>query len=289
MIPLYVLGAPLSAAIAVSRAAEVGDCPQAESIAARVERILGRPLSAAGTAPALVAKIEFSRAGGTYEATVRLTGAREGERVLRDEGPTCEGLADAVVVTTVLMFDPSEHATPTRRPPSEPSWLELWVSGRFGGAAGLVGAPTWAAGGAVEASLGPLTSIELGGAATGSHAAALGGGAVRVQLWYVELGGFRSLTGGDFRLGPCAQFMGGALSGQGEGFALSSPTSLAWFAAAAGVRTDVSLGNGLRLGARVLALVPTRKQSFSIGYVGTAHESSPVAAVAEVVVGVKFW
>jgi hypothetical protein len=296
VIPLFVLGAPLSAAITVSRAPQAADCPDADHIAAQVERILGRPLAAPGNAPAaLVAKVEFSRVGATYEATVRLTGTREGERVLRDEGATCDGLADAVAVTTALLVDPSDRAAPPpppppRRPSPEPaSWFELAVSGRFGAATGLVGAPTWMAGGAFEASLGPVTSVELGGAVTGSHASDLGDGAVRVRLWFVQIGGFRSLTGREFRFGPCIQFMGGALAGSGEGYPATSSKSLAWFAAGAGARADVMLGPTLRLGARALALVPTRKQSFSIRYEGTAHESSAVGGLAELVLGVKFW
>jgi hypothetical protein len=290
VVPLYVLGAPLAAAIAVSRTPEAQDCPDSPRFAAQIERILGRPLAAAGTAPAIVAKVEFSRSAGLYEASVRLTGAREGERVLRDEGATCEGLADAVAVTTALLFDPAERAAPPSpevRPLPPP--FGLWVSGRGGGAIGLVGAATWVAGGAVEASIGPLTTIDLGARWSGAHAAELGDGAVRVRLWYVGLGAFRSLTGGDLRLGPCAELMAGAVSGQGEGYPATSSASLAWFAAGAGVRADLGLAGGFRLGARALGVVPTRKQSFSIGYVGTAHESSAVGAIGELVLDVKFW
>jgi len=295
VIPLYLLGTPLSETILVARTPQAADCPDAERIAARVERIVGRPLSAPdGTPSALVFRVEFSRWGGTYEATVRLTGTREGERVLRDQSPACEALGDAVAVTTALLLDPSVRAPPV--PPAQRSlpegalsWLELWFSGRFGVGAGLVEAPTWIAGGGLEASLGPLTSIELGGALTAEHASTLGTGAVRVRLWYAELGGFRSLTGERFRLGPFVQIMGGALRGAGEGYPSSSSASLAWFAAAAGIRADVRLGSPWRLGARALAVVPTRKHSFSIGYVGTAYESSSVAGVAEFVLGVKFW
>jgi hypothetical protein len=292
VLPFYTLGAPLSAAIAVARTPQASDCPDAEGIAAQVERILGRPIATPGSGPpTLVAKVEFSRLGATYEATVRLSGAREGERVLRDDGVTCEGLADAVAVTTALLFDPSESAAFSRPPQGspEPPWLELWASGRLGATDGLVGAPTWIAGGGVEASLGSLTSIELDGAVTGARAAELGGGAVRVRLWFVGLGGFRSITRGDVRLGPCVELMGGALGGRGEGYASTSSASLAWFAAAAGIRADIKWGPNVRLGARALAVLPTRKQAFSIGYVGTAYESSTVAALAELALAVKFW
>ena len=56
MIPLFVLGAPLSAAITVSRAPQASECPDADHIATQVERILGRPLATPGNAPAFVAE-----------------------------------------------------------------------------------------------------------------------------------------------------------------------------------------------------------------------------------------
>jgi hypothetical protein len=213
--------------------------------------------------------------------------------LLHDEGATCEALADAVAVTTALLLDPAERPpkAPSARPSPEPtrSLLELWISGRYGVAEGLVGGPTWIGGGGVGASLGPLTSIELGVTITGSHTSQLEGGNVHVRLWYVELGGFRSLTGDMLQLGPCLQVMGGMLGGEGQGYATSSSASLAWFAAGAGLRGQVRIGSSLRLGARALALVPTRKESFSVRYVGTAHESSAVGGSAEFMLGIKFW
>lgn len=293
MVPLELLGAPLSAAIIALRTPEASDCPDTERLAAEVERIVGRRLAAAGAPNTLVVRAEFSRLDGIYQAKVQLTGAREGERVLRDEGATCEALADAVAVTTALLLDPSERPakTPPARHGPEParSWLELWVSGRYGVGIGLVGGPTWMAGGGLSASLGPLTSIDLGATVTGPHTSQLGEGVVHVRLWYVELGAFRSLTGETLQLGPRLQLMGGALGGVGEGYATTSSASLSWFAFGAGLGAEVRFGSNLRLGARALALVPNRKHSFSVGYVGTAYESSAVGGLTEFVLGVKFW
>src|SRR4051812_36976610 len=102
MLSLHLLGAPLSAAIFVSRAPEAVDCPETGALAARVERIVERPLAGPSGANSLVVRVEFSRNRGSYEADVHLSGAREGERMLRDDSPTCEALADAVAVTTAL-------------------------------------------------------------------------------------------------------------------------------------------------------------------------------------------
>jgi hypothetical protein len=287
MVPIVWLGAPLSAAILVSRAPEAHDCPDTEQLRARVERIVGHSLAAEDGSRSFVMRAEFTRRVEGYEATLRMSGIREGERVLRDQGASCEALADAVAVTTALLLDESKRE-PTAA--EGPSWLErLRVAGRFGAEAGLGGGPTFVAGGGLEASLDSRTSIGLGGTWVGSHTHPLGAGTVDVRLWYVELAGFRSLTGEAFRFGPTAALMGGVLSGAGAGYPSSSSASLAWFAAAAGLRGEVGAGANLWLSARALALVPARKQAFSIGYVGTAYETSPVAGVAEFIVSVKFW
>ena len=285
----HLLVAQLSAAIVVSRASDARDCPDTEHLAARVERITGSPLGAVESA-ATTLRADFSRAGNAYQAKLQLTGSREGERVLRDESPTCEPLADAVAVATALLLDPASRPPVAREAPEkEPRWLAVWLSGRFGAGAGIVGGPGWMAGGGVEASLGPLTLLEIGAAVMGPQESPLGVGAVEVRLWFLELGVFRSLTGERFKLGPSVQFMAGALQGAGAEYPVTSSASLTWLAMGAGLRADFAVGPRLRLGARSLVVVPARKQSFSVGYVGTAYESSPVAGVADLVLDVRLW
>src|SRR5687768_17319209 len=98
MLPFVGLAAPLSVAILVSRATQAGDWPHPEQLATRVGRIVGHSLASEGGPPAVVVRAVFTRQGGTYEATLQMSGAREGERVLRDQGASCEALADAVAV-----------------------------------------------------------------------------------------------------------------------------------------------------------------------------------------------
>jgi hypothetical protein len=288
MLP-HLMVAQLSAAIVVSRAPGAGDCPDTQQLGARVERITASPLVSSESA-ATVVHADFSRAGNAYEAKLQLTGGREGERVLRDESPTCEPLADAVAVATALLLDPASRP-PAPRESSEPaaSWVSIWLSGRFGAAAGVVGGPSWIAGGGLQASLGPLTLIELGGALTGPQENRLGTGAVEVRLWFVELGAFRSLTGERFKVGPTLHLMAGALRGEGAQYPVTSSVSLTWLAVGAGVRADFALAPGLRLGARSRVVLPLQSHVFSVGYVGTAYESSVIAGVADLVLDVRLW
>ncbi len=286
MLP-HLMVAQLSAAIVVTRAPDAGDCPDTEHFAARVERITGSPRVAQETAATLV-RADFSRAGNAYEAKLQLSGEREGERVLRDESPTCEPLADAVAVATALLLDPASRP-PAAREATPSSWLALWFSGRFGGSAGLVGRPSWIAGGGLESSLGPLTLVELGGAITGPQESELGVGTVEVRLWFAELGVFRSLTGERFKLGPTLHAMAGSLRGEGTQYPITSSASLTWIAVGAGLRGDFPLGSSLRFGTRARLVVPTENHAFSVGYVGTAYEASSVAGMADFVLDVRLW
>jgi hypothetical protein len=292
MLPFSGLGATLSAVIAVSRGPGAGDCPTAEELTARVERIVGHALTKDDGAGRLDVRTHFSHAGAAYEATLQTTGAREGERVLRDEGASCSALADAVAVTTALWLDasaqdPERSARTEDRPPSW--WSRLWPFAHGGAGTGLTGGASFVAGGGIEAKLDPRTSMALGATIVGPHTHTLGAGSVDVHLWYLELGAFRSLTGESLRIGPTLQLMAGAFRGGGEGYPSTSSASLTWLAAGGGLRAEVDAGPHWRLALRTMAIVPARKQSFSIGNVGTAYEGSAVAGVAEFIVSVKFW
>ena len=282
-----VVVAQLGAMIAVARTPEALDCPDTEPFAARVAHITRSPLAAPDRGTSL--RVTFSRVAGAYEAKVTLTGQRQGERVLRDESPTCDALADAVAVTTVLLLDPAWQPLDDRAIEARPPKWSLWASARVGASAGLVPGVSFIAGGGIEAMLGPLTSISLAGAWSGSREAKLGAGAVDVGLWFIELAAFRSLTGERFRLGPTIELMAGALHGEGSQYPVISGASLGWFAFGAGARADVELGAGVRLGVRSNVVIPTRKHSFSVGYVGTAYESNVAAGVADLVLEMRLW
>jgi len=290
--PWLVLGASLSAVIGVERPPAAFDCPDAERLTAKVEVIVGRSLSSTGDSSRIFVQVQFSRSEAGYQAHLRLTGAREGERVLRDNGQRCEALADAVAVTVALLFDPgAESPVPHVSVPLEPvrPALGWWLGGRFGLGLGLVGGATWVAGGTVGISLGTRTWFELGAGTSGPRTHAFGSGAVRVRLSYAELSGFHSLTRGDFQLGPALSFLGGVTSGTGDGYATSSDASLAYIALGAGARAQFRVFERVLLSLRGEAVVPLQKQVFSVGYVGDAYLSSGLSARADLGLAVEIW
>ena len=253
---------------------------------------MGRPLVGSEESGRIWVQVVFSRFEQGYEAHLRLTGAAEGERVLGDRGENCEALADAVAVTLALLFDPASqppkaHAI-AQPQPAQPT-LGVWFGGRVGLGLGLVGGATWVAGGAVGLSLGARTWFELGAATSGSRALAFGSGVVRVRLSYAELSGFHSLTAGDFQLGPVLSILGGATSGAGDGYATSTSATLAYIALAGGARAQIRLIPRLLLSLRAEGVVPLQTQVFSVGYVGSAYESSALALVTDLGLALQIW
>ena len=289
MLWFHLVAAHLPLAIVVTRSPAANDCPDTGNLAARVERITEGAVTSPDVVKATVA-VDFSRGKSGYQARIRLMGEREGERIVHDESPTCDALADAVAVTTALLLDPTARATlGARESHRQVPTSRFWFSGRLGASAGLVGGASWMAGAGLEASLGAVTFLHFGAVINGARENELGAGAVDVDLWYLSLDAFRSLTGETFQFGPTVAFMGGALRGEGVAYSVTSAASLPWFAVGAGLRVDFGVGPLLRLGVRSLAIVPTRQQSFSVGYVGTAYESRKIAGIAEVVVDVRVW
>jgi hypothetical protein len=290
MLWFHLLVAEVPLAIVVARAPDASDCPDTANLAARVARITEGAGAAPGSATSSVA-VAFSRVERGYEASIRLRGARDGERILHDEGPTCDALADAVAVTTALLFDPSAHAPGSARATDDhaPAFWGISVVGRAGLSLGLLGGASWSAGAGLEISTGPLTSVHLAGVINGARENELGAGSVKVDLWFLEVGAFHSFTGEAFRFGPAIALMVGALRGEGAAYPVTSAASLPWFAVGAGLGADFGVGSRLRLGARSLLVVPTRQQSFSVGYVGRAYESSEIAGIADLVAAVRLW
>jgi len=290
--PWLVLGAALSAVIGVERAPAAFDCPDAERLTAKVEAIVGRSLSSSEDSSRIFVQVQFSQSEAGYQAHLRLTGAREGERVLRDNGQRCEALADAVAVTVALLFDPGAESPATHvSVPLEPTRPALgwWLGGRFGLGLGLVGGATWIAGGTVGISLGRRTWFELGAGTSGVRTHAFGAGSVRVRLGSAELSGFHSLTRGEFQLGPALSLLGGVTSGTGDGYATSSHASLAYIALGGGARAQFRVAERVLLSLRAEAVVPLQKQVFSVGYVGDAYLSSALSARADLGLAFEIW
>jgi hypothetical protein len=297
---------PLSAEIEVERGPGADGCPERDALVREIAAIIG-PEARLGTNGGDVrASISFARSTAGFQSTLRLSGARAGERTLTDTGPTCTALGRAVGITIALLLDPGLDPEPARPaalpPPPPPTRLtartsdtsdatSAFVGVTFGPAIGLVGAPTVDGGIGLDLGVGRHFFFQLDGHAAASRATAFDMGTVEVGLVTGRLRACASPTGdAALRLGLCAAVAAGQLRGEGRGYATDDrAAAMAWMGAGGGVQVAAMLGRRWRVGLGADVLVPVRKSTFSIGNRGVAFQSSALAAVLGASVGVKLW
>src|SRR5947207_3381796 len=111
----------------VEREPAAADCPDAASLTAAIDDIERHPAAGAAetpTTPGVRADVTFARAETGYRATLRLRGAKAGERTLTDTGPSCAALGRAVAIALALSLEgepdlpvPIVTPEPTSTPP----------------------------------------------------------------------------------------------------------------------------------------------------------------------------
>jgi hypothetical protein len=268
-----------------------------------VEQILERPLTLPPTEPnrRIAVEVAFHAGAGGYTADVVLTGAERGERTLRDAGPTCTALADALAVTIALSLDdraspeqaspaPTERPSPPRASEPEPRF-PVWAGATAGAGFGQVGAPSFAPGIELGADVARDFPLRIGAMYFLPRDNALSPGGVRVSLLAGEIAMCRAL----FRLAlvlrtnACADLQIGSLRGEGYGVASTTSAALLWIAA--GARLELE---GASLGPVVWGLqgslsAPVRRQTFSIESIGIAYDSSAVVGTVALRAAVRLW
>jgi hypothetical protein len=308
-----VFAAPLSAELAVERAPGTADCPDESALETLIARVLNdEPADASGGArPPGTVKIlvQFTRTSVGYQATLRLHGAKEGERTLTDTGPTCAALGRAVSITMALLLDahepdelkpapPAVEAVappPSAPPPARNAAAFLAVAG--GPVIGLVGSLRVA--GALELDLdvhaGRRARLRIGGEYVAPQSTSVAIGNVEVALFAGRLAlcGVLNDPAAALRVAVCGEGAAGQLVGTGSGFSSSRASSLTWLAAGAGVDLTVPIGTRWELAARGAVLAPLRKYTFSLGTASGGREviyaSARVSGTLQLCVGVKVW
>ncbi len=277
-----------SALLSVTREEGAESCPDAETLTAHVERVRGAQATGASSAY----RVRFSYRGGVFRAAIQV-GEATGTRVLSDRGATCASLEQATAVTLALLLDsdlrapeaePSEppaaqpKATPPAPPPEpkpSPTAVSLTLSLGGGGLMGVVQpvVPTAIA----ELGIGvdrfrtnigvlwmPSRTLDFG---PGSLDETLLAGAARMCL--------SAWRGGGLRFDLCSGIYAGRLRVEARGYTLNDTVQKTWLAVPLGVALATSSSPvGLELGAS--ALLPLRRNDFSIDYLGVAYESWPV-------------
>ena len=107
-----------AAALSVERGVGAEDCPDADTLSARIANIRGR----ASASSSASYSVSFSHTADTYTAVIRSGPNSESQRVLEGHGVVCAALAQATAVTLALLFDsePESAAPPKPEPPPPP-------------------------------------------------------------------------------------------------------------------------------------------------------------------------
>jgi len=312
-LPALALAHDLPATLRVEKSADAEQCPERAALEQRVRSISGRSWQGAEQgAPALQLSVRFERAAdGAFVARVSASGAKPGQRVLRDANPTCDALAEAVSVAIALLLDSAapEPAADASRAPAEaanPSQTHHANADEPDAPAEADGAH-WRAHAALEVgggyglgATGSLLSIgrvgvrrghwlfDLGAAGSLPVETSYEGGAVSTSLLFGSARGCY-LLGNAVTVAPCLQVGVGRLRGDGSGFGDAQASALPWTALGLGLAAEVPLGGTLYGSLGASLWVPTRRQTFSIENAGIAWESKPIAGLLTAGVGLSLF
>ncbi len=300
---------PLSAELSVERSSGAEDCPDRAGLATLIGRILKGADGSGVVRPNgdVRAEVQFSRAPLGYRATLRLDGARVGERTLTDTGATCTALGRAVSITLALLLDPAQADSPGDAPvavavssPPPPTVVAptaapgvtagfLTVTG--GSALGLVGSPSAAGGLELDLRFGRRFWLQVAGQYVTARSSPFDTGSVEVALIAARLHlcGVLNRPLAQVLVAGCLAGLGGQLRGEGSGFPSSNAAELAWFGAGGGVQASTVLGGRWLLGAGADLLAPLRSYTFSVENRGIAYRSNAVSATLQLSIGVKIW
>ena len=292
--------------LSVEREAGAEDCPDVDSLEARVASIRGR----AGTSSNSNYAVTFSHAADTYTAIIRSGVNGESQRILEGHGLGCSALAQASAVTLALLLDSESDSAGSPKPEPEPPppppkplavWREPFVQEQrrrpvqgalaLGGVA-LVG---------VLRPLSPAFTAELG-----LHVArfrvgigvlwnptqslALDPGTVRESL----LGGstrtcFALTRANGLSLDLCSGLLAGMVTAQANGFTQNLERHRPWLAVPMELSLSESLGPvGWELSGAALGNLV--QHDFEVSYIGVAYRSPRVGAMLSLrAVGLWSW
>ena len=287
------------ARLAVRESSGVHDCPTVDSLARAVDGIMGRRVldpSVDSVARATII-IEFHRDPDGVLAAIRAVGAGKGTRDLHAAGDQgCTQLAEVLPPTLAIIVDSIEWQMANRPPtadtgaapngpappqPDNPWHLTPALEAGGLGAFGLLPSPA------------PGAYVEVGVQANAGHSLALGVlwaaqqdlayqmGTVGVSLQALTLRGCGAVAGStSLRMLLCGVPTGGVLRGKGDGYTIDGSATRPWLALAAELSLQGRIWEQLGWSARIGGLTPITRDEFTVGGLGSAWHSSPIAGYA---------
>ena len=281
------------AELTLSRAPAASGCPSEEAIAAELR---GRLSARAESSEPLQLQVALDAHGSAFDADVRVSGRKQGQRLLRAEGPTCDALHDVLVVSLLLLLDDdSDGASPESGPKATlaPPLTAVNPSGWLGvGGALTHGLPSaWASAWSAEFTLRfPRWDVSLGGLWAPERRIDFPPGDIALQTLAARGRGCFALAGRELRVSACAEFLLATLRGQAEGFTDDETERRTWLSLGAGPELRWFPARALSLGITGQLLAGLGRQSFSIqGLPGPAYRTDSVVAWLGVDFSVRIW
>jgi len=274
----------------LSRTPAAARCASEAAIAAQLQRRLA---SRAEPAEKLTVQVELDAEGTAFTAKIVVLGRRQGERTLRAEGPSCEPLHDALVVSLQLLLDDdAELDTAPLAPPalSKKTAAALWLNV---GVAVTHGLPlAWSGAGDAELSLRLAAwDIALGGLWAPERRLAYAPGVVAIQSWGGRARACYALAARDvLRFGGCAVGILSRLHGQGRGFVDDASAHRPWLLVGLGPELRWAMASELSLGLSAQFLVSPFDESFSVEQrPGAAYRTDRVSGWLGLDLGLRVW
>jgi len=273
----------------LARTPAAARCASEEAIAAQLQR---RLTARAKPAEKLSVQVELDAQGTAFTAKIAVLGRRHGERTLRAEGPSCEPLRDALVVSLQLLLDDdAELDTAPSAPPALPkkTAAALWLN--VGGAV-THGVPlAWSSAWNAELSLRLAAwDVALGGLWAPERRLAYAPGAIAIQSWGGRARACYALAARDVRFGGCAVGMLSRLHGQGRGFVDDVSAHRPWLLVGLGPELRWAMAPALSLGLSAQFLVSPFDESFSVEQrPGPAYRTDRVSGWLGLDLGIRVW
>ena len=277
------------AELTLSRSTAAASCPSEASITAELQRRLA-PRKV--TRQPLLLRVELDAEGTAFSARIVVGGRRQGERKLTAEGPGCEPLRDALVISLLLLLDDdAESDAPAEAPlaPLRPPPATLWLTA--GGAASHGLPRAWSSAWYAELALRlPSWDFGLGGAWAPSRQIEFAPGSITVQTLAGRAHGCYVFTWPNWRLGGCLRGVLALLHGQAQDFSQNESATRPWLLLGAGPELRWAVLPRLSLGLSAQFLASTHAQSFSIrGLPGISYGTDGWVGWLGGDVGVQLW
>jgi hypothetical protein len=279
------------ARLEVARGPGAASCPDADALTDALRARLGSAPVAPG-APVVI-EVEIRLTSGDFVSTVRASGGKRGVRTLSADGPTCDALFEALVVSLLVLLDRDPErpeVAPPQPQPASGTKPSFWLGG--GGAVtqdlpdGLSGALF----GEVGVRYGPH-GLWLGGLFTPERQIPFGPGWVDVSANGGQLRACTLLwSTGAVRTDACALGLLMALRGRSREYTGEGSEIRPWWLAGAGAELGFLPAPWLTAGLSARLLIAPKREAFSIrGLQGRAFETETAVGWLGLSLSVKIW